>query len=337
MADAGWGHGRPADMDTGILQVLVAYISQGGQLYGARRWADNPLTLTHVRWQGPGGGILDAFRRPDYDNTASDEERQVWVQLALLVPTGPVAPADGEAPWLPVNVEREKAAEWAQILRRGAAQRRSQARPTSPNPGSGPWLQRQDNPDAWGGGSFAASGFGSGVSPRPPTPAQYESAPSMPIRVPPGPAVNYPPPSPPPGGAHSYPEPEQWTGSWQRGQMEAPEVVVLPCVEVELPPAFEGPASAEYRKDFARDVAMHFARAARTIPQVRELRAWMRGDRLVLAARFVLAAATRAPTRAELDGAAQLLAEVLAQRTLPYSRLGFADPGEWTQGAPLGE
>jgi hypothetical protein len=28
---------------------------------------------------------------------------------------------------------------------------------------------------------------------------------------------------------------------------------------------------------------------------------------------------------------------VLAQRTLPYVQLGFADPGEWMQGAPLPE
>ena len=60
---------------------------------------------------------------------------------------------------------------------------------------------------------------------------------------------------------------------------------MLPCVEVELPPIMNNPAAADYRRDFARDVALHFGRAARTIPQVREVRGWMRGDRLVLAAR----------------------------------------------------
>ena len=130
-------------------------------------------------------------------------------------------------------------------------------------------------------------------------------------------------------------EERQFTGNWQRGQMDAPEVVVVPCVDVELPPAMGGNAYADYRRDFARDVAMHFSRAARAIPQVREVRGWMRGDRMVLAARFVVATGHRPPTRAEMDGAAQILADGLAQRTLPYARLSFADPGEWTQGAPL--
>jgi hypothetical protein len=119
--------------------------------------------------------------------------------------------------------------------------------------------------------------------------------------------------------------------------MDMLEVVVIPCVDVELPPTMDGVVSSDYRRDFARDVTMHFSRAARAIPQVREVRGWMRGDRMVLAARFVVAAGNRPPTRAEMDGAAQILADGLAQRTLPYVRLSFADPGEWTQGAPLPE
>ena len=43
MADGGWGHGSP--VGTGIYQVLQADVTQGGQLYAARRWAENPLTL----------------------------------------------------------------------------------------------------------------------------------------------------------------------------------------------------------------------------------------------------------------------------------------------------
>ena len=127
----------------------------------------------------------------------------------------------------------------------------------------------------------------------------------------------------------------QWTNSWRR--TETTEVAVLPCVEVELPPLVNSIAAADYRRDFSRDVAMHFARAARTIQQVREVRGWMRGDRLVLAARFVVSSGNRQPTRPEMDGAARTLAEVLAQRTLPYATLGFADPAEWAQGAPLPE
>jgi hypothetical protein len=117
---------------------------------------------------------------------------------------------------------------------------------------------------------------------------------------------------------------------------EPMEVVVLPCVEVELPPLMAG-ATADYRNDFSRDVAMHFGRAARTIQQVHEVRGWMRGDRLVLAARFVIGTGNRAPTRPEMDAAARALADVLAMRTLPYAALGFADPSEWVQGAPLPE
>lgn len=136
---------------------------------------------------------------------------------------------------------------------------------------------------------------------------------------------------------HISEENRQFTNSWRQSQVNVPEVVVVPCVDVELPPAMDGMASADYRNDFARDVALHFSRAARAIPQVREVRGWMRGNRIVLAARFVVAVGTRPPTRAEMDGAAQILADGLAQRTLPYVRLGFADPGEWTQGAPLPE
>jgi hypothetical protein len=137
------------------------------------------------------------------------------------------------------------------------------------------------------------------------------------------------------GGGGVEDESRQWTNSWRGG--EASEVVVLPCVEVELPPLLDGVATADYRRDFSRDVAMHFARAARSIQQVREVRGWMRADRLVLAARLVVGTGNRPPTRPEMDGAARALAEVLGQRTLPYAQLGFADPGEWVQGAPLPE
>jgi hypothetical protein len=98
-----------------------------------------------------------------------------------------------------------------------------------------------------------------------------------------------------------------------------------------------GMATADYARDYARDVAVHFARAARTIPQVRELRAWMRGDRLVLAARMVVGTGTRPLSPAEMEGAARLLADALAQRTLPYARLSFAEPAEWQGGSSLPE
>ena len=83
MANVGWGSGGPAESDTGILQALLAFVSQGGQLFGARRWTENPLTLTHVRWQGPSSMTVDAFRDPLRDTSLSAEERDVWIELAL--------------------------------------------------------------------------------------------------------------------------------------------------------------------------------------------------------------------------------------------------------------
>ncbi len=112
---------------------------------------------------------------------------------------------------------------------------------------------------------------------------------------------------------------------------------MLPCIEVELPSLIEGQAGTAYRADFARDVAVHFGRAARSLPQVREVRGWMRGDRLILAARAVVGLGNRAPTSNENDGVTRALAQALAERTLPYTRLGFADPAEWMHGAPLPE
>ena len=345
MANAGWGYGRPAETDTGILQVLTGYVTQGGQLYGARRWAENPLTLTHVRWQGPGGASAEAFRRPDMDDNGSDGERQVWVQLALTVPSGYGLSSDTESPWLPLAVAREKALEWERALRQAQINRQSQGRQSY----SGGSFSRPRMPAVETGGprrpaaSFGPPAYGSPfaqsnhsgyTSPRP-------SVPSAPVPVDMEPTMQYSatmnPPNTPNTPVRGNGEERQFTNSWQRAQADAPEVVVVPCVDVELPPAMTGAVSTDYRADFARDVAMHFSRAARAIPQVREVRGWMRGDRMVLAARFVVAAGNRAPTRAEMDGAAQILADNLAQRTLPYARLSFADPGEWTQGAPLPE
>lgn len=112
---------------------------------------------------------------------------------------------------------------------------------------------------------------------------------------------------------------------------------MIPCVEVELPPTGSGIGSDDFARDYARDVAVHFARAVHSLPQVRELRAWMRGDRLVLAARMVLGVGNRPLTHAEMEGAAKLLLEVLAQRTIPYSRLGFAEQSEWQAGSRMPE
>src|SRR5579859_610145 len=339
MANAGWGYGRPADTDTGILQVLTGFITQGGQLYGARRWAENPLTLTHVRWQGPGGAAVEAFRRPDIDDNGFDSERQVWVQLALTVPTNYATSSGADAPWLPLDVGREKALEWGQALR--------QARISRQTPGhqsySGGSLSMPRMPvmetrgQRQPGAPFSTPPYAGtrGQPSHPSYTAPRPSVPSTPVPVDMEPTMQYSTATNARFPANG--EDRQFTNSWQRRQLDAPEVAVVPCVDVELPPAMPGVVATDYRRDFARDVAMHFTRAARAIPQVREVRGWMRGDHMVLAARFVVAAGNRPPTRAEMDGAAQILADSLAQRTLPYVRLGFADPGEWVQGAALPE
>lgn len=338
MADAGWRYGRPAETDTGILRVLTEYGTQGGQLFGARRWAENPLTLTHVRWQGSNGTFAEAFRHPNLEDNGSDAERHIWVQLALVVPAS-FGPPGSEAPWLPLAVPREKAMEWGQALR--------QAQLSHPSRGyqsyGGAEFSRPRLPAVDGGMPRRTTGAvvppgASGT----PAPGEYSgyapprsSAPSGPTPVDMEPTMQFS------AAASNVPsgdlEERALTGSWQRGRLEMPAIAVVPCVEVELPPAIDGIASNDYRRDFARDVALHFLRAARAIPQVREVRGWMRGDRMILAARFVVAQGNRSPSRAEMDGAAQILADSLAQRTLPYMRLGFADPGEWSQGAPLPE
>lgn len=360
MADAAWRQGRPAEIETGLAQVLLSYATQGGQLFGARRWTENPLTLTHVRWQGVGGATLEAFRQPGSDDALSQEEREVWVQIAVNMPIGQAASSNVEIPWLPILVEQEQAAAWAALVRHAQARRRSQTPPSfmssapsapqlpsydlGPSPqwtsgGNAGFPGEQPPASPMSNGFHRASGFpGSGPSnTRPPMPDRRPpretivSAPRQNPTLPPLPSTS---PSFP---SHSFGDSDQWSQGTGRSSLNAPEVAVLLAVEVELPSLLDGVAVADYRRDFARDVALHFGRAARIIPQVREVRGWMRGDRLVLGARFVVAMGTRGPTRAEVEGVAQALADVLAQRTLPYTRLGSAEPGEWMQGAPLPE
>lgn len=333
MANIGWGHGRPAEGGTGVEHVLRAYATQGGQLFGARRWPDNPLTLTHVRWQGEGGAMLDAQRDPRRDAALSADEREVWVDLALTFPPSPPMPPGAEQPWMPLTVDQRQAGEWAERIQRAATSRFSSGGYAGP---SQPWQQPGARGPASGGPFDPLSGPG-------PQPGTF-SPPEPPLRRGTGPISGHGThgaPSFPSGGGQApsnpWHEPSQMTGAWQRESAQLPEVVVLPCIEVELPALIDGQAGAAYRADFARDVAVHFGRAARTIPQVREVRGWMRGDRLILAARAVVGMGNRPPTQAENDGMAQILGQALAQRTLPYARLGFADPSEWMHGAPLPE
>lgn len=114
------------------------------------------------------------------------------------------------------------------------------------------------------------------------------------------------------------------------------EIIVVTCIEIEMPHLMTSSAQ-DFTRDFARDVALNFNRAARTIPQTRETRGWMNGAHMTLGALMALGTGTRPATRAEMEHAADTLAGALAQRTLPYVRLRFADAGEWEQGVPLPE
>jgi hypothetical protein len=60
-----WGNRRSSGADTGIAQVLEIYATRGGRLEGARRWPQNPLTLTHVRWMSEYGEAVEAFCPPE--------------------------------------------------------------------------------------------------------------------------------------------------------------------------------------------------------------------------------------------------------------------------------
>lgn len=336
MAHSGWGQGRPADSDTGLLDVLSALASQGGTLFGARRLPDSPLTLTDLRWQGAGGAMMDTHRHNPTDNDELNGEREVWVQLALHCPLS-MSPSTQDTPWIPITVTREEALSWVSSLRREQANRRMSSAPGyGPSGGSLPYPEGY-SPDRRDSSRYAStSGPGASMAqPSMPLPsAGYRGTiPHTTVTVHPSGGV-------PSGAPYTVSAPvgpaSQMTGSWQRSWMESGEVVVLPCIEVELPPQGD-PTTAEYRRDFSRDVAMHFGRAVRAIPQVREARGWMRGDLLVLAARFVVGAGQRPASRPEMEATAHYLAQVLAQRTLPYIRLSFADPGEWMQGAALPE
>ena len=368
MGDAGWGYGRSAERDTGVSQVLQAFAMQGGQLFGARRWAENPLTLTHVRWVGPSGAVLEGFRQPqDDDDQMPQEEREVWVQLALHFPATHPSSAGRDAPWLPLNVDPAQASTWAQAVRQALSARHfasqggsmppyqtyRQSYPQSyPQgysampPGQSPWRVPDSAPPAGWPAEQRVSGaptqhaqHGTGAGdPR----LANGFAPGSPLADLDGRGraqapVNSVPPMPAAAPAQAHHRSDAWQQSpWDAAQSELPEIALLPSVEIELPPLMPagGPAG---RREFARDTALVFVRALRPLPQVRELRGWMRGERLVLAARYVAAIGNRAPTYAEMESATRHVADALARHTLPYAWLGFAEPGEWTQGAALPE
>ena len=354
MDEHGWrGQGSSNQPDTGIAQVLAYFSRYGGEVLGARR-SDNPLTLTHVRWHDQSGHVLDASHSPESDGDVDAAEREVWVQLALDLPIAAAGMYGPRAPWEHLALNPERAAELLNQLRRSLASRSSG---NSNNPAQwapGPAMQQQPASPGFAPNRSGFNGGWNGGQPAAPIgtypPPFQQSAPQQPVPAQPV----FPPRSPqmPPtggmpggmpgamaGGMPGSPaapgDAREWTNSMRVSQ--EPEVTVIPCIEVELPPVLTDPAAADQARDFTRDVARHFNRSMRQLQQVRETRGWMRNGRMVLAARIAVALGSRVPSSMEMENAARLLGDALARNMLPFTRMTFAEPGEWTQGIALPE
>ncbi|GEM_PF-1060981 len=383
---------HPAERDTKIAQALISYAMRGGALYSARRWPENPLTLTHALWRSPDGDAIEAFRPPEDEQSMLAAERDAWIQLAVHTEASAAPNPAGPGAWTPVRLDQTQALELGQRIQQARAealrqlqQRRlaEQARASQINaqlapPSSGYTSMPAQSPNSSPpftpltppGQAGISSVPRSGASPAAPPPSlrmmQPSGSPWREARI-----QEEPPIAPmrpvPPDGARSLPglpglrsvvapepltihdeasafppyqEPSGWTGGWRAGlgglaASESQEVTTLVCIEIDMPMLPGGVVMEDYTRDFARDVSLHFSRAVHTIPQARELRGWMRGGKIVLAARIAVGAGLRAPTRAENEHAAELLADALARRTLPYTQLTVADPAEWAQGVRL--
>lgn len=324
---------------TGIAEVLEAYSTQGGQLFGARLWAENPLTLTHVRWMDAHGAMVEAVRRPETDATLDDEERQVWIELALGFPAMHPSAVNSQAAWFPLNVSPQQAAGLAVRLARALASSHRSGYSDYDVSNHPTATIRTSSPASALGGPHRASTDAPGPSPVVP------SFPPFPPFPPSGPSTFSPPPfspppfSPPPFSATSG-APARGANppeNFARGPIFDDGVSVIPSVEIELPGSGMPGILPASTRDFARDSAATFAHAVQSLPQARELRGWMRGGRMVLAVRLIMAPGAGVPTTEELNDAMQLLARVLARHTLPFARLAIADPGEWSQAQALTE
>jgi hypothetical protein len=269
-------------------------------------------------------------RPPGDDHGVTAEERDVWVALALGFPAAHPSPSGRDAPWLPLDVSPQQAAGLCLRMARGMqSQPRSYDpyRHTMPTPGP---LQ----------GTVHSGGLVASPSPFSP-PGFSPPGFSPPGFSPPGfspPGFSPPGFSPPPGDSGGgYGAGSEWAGGLRDALLFDEGVSVIPCVEIELPTAMMGPEAADAARAVARDAAATFVRATQSLRQVREVRGWRRGGRLVLAVRLTVAPGLGAATHEEGEDAVRMLGHVLAQRMLPYARIGQADPGEWAKGQPLTE
>ena len=329
MAANGPGASHMSHQTASIIDILLAYGTRGGAIYAAYRHPDNPLLLTDIRWQSTTGEAIEAHRSPD-DMSMVREEREAWAQVALRSTTLRPDAVGPQAPWLQAPLDPREAYDLATRAQRAreASMPPSQhpytgipsgapMRPGSYSPGTPPGLTASSAP-AYPPQSHGLSGDGSQSFENFENFGSYSGAPS---------AI--------PGGS-------QVTGAWARDTFRTHEsqpdheIIVLACIEIEMP-ALMTDSPQDFTRDFARDVAVNFNRAARTIPQTRETRGWMHGSRMTLGALMALGTGSRPASRVEMEHAADTLATALAQRTLPYVRLRFADMNEWAQGVPLPE
>lgn len=339
MAASGYGMSHPTDLSDAIAALLIAYGQRGGALYAAYRLPDNPLVLSHVRWQGENGESIEAQHSAEGAYEGPQAEREAWAQIALGSAMMHSDASGPNAPWLPVALDRTRAYELGMRAHMAIQSRQAQQpmqRNAAAHSSGAPFAPSSP----FGSPPFTNSPFGASQS----TPMDQFRGQAYEHLHTPDPHQEYEPtrlidamPSPPPG--HS--EVSQSTGQWARDDLmrgmqfgAQPEVMVIVCAELEMPTLMAG-ATQDFTRDFARDVAITFGRAARSIPQTRELRGWMRGARIVLGVRMGFGPGTRAPNRAEMEHGAALLADALARRTLPYAQLRFADTMEWNQGVDL--
>ena len=327
MAANGQGASHMSHQSVSIIDILLAYGSRGGAVYAAYRHPDNPLLLTHIRWQGPSGDVIEAHRSPD-DMAMVREEREAWAQVALRSTTLRPDAVGPNAPWLQAPLDPRDAYD--------LATRAQRAREASMPPSQ----------QSYGGGIPSGGPLGSGMhSPGAPSGLTMSSAPIYPSQShsPLGDGgqgfENFGSYSGAPSGIS---EGSQITGAWPRETFRTHEsqpdheIIVVACIEIEMPTLITD-APQDFTRDFARDVAVNFNRAARTIPQTRETRGWMHGSRMTLGALMALGTGSRPASRVEMEHAADTLATALAHRTLPYVRMRFADMNEWAQGVPLPE
>ena len=324
-----WGNRRPGGADTGIAQVLEIYATRGGRLEGARRWPQNPLTLTHVRWMSEYGEAVEAFCPPEDGASIAEDERSVWVDLAVEFSAMHPNPAGMGANWAPLPIGQERAVELSQrITLRGPSGARSSYASGADYSGAatfGP--PRPDGYNPFSGPTSGLPGLGPG-----------QVSPSRPLR----PSGVTPPPYPASAAA------SRATATNRHATAASAGATSNRTSSARRPPSSPAWRSSSRRPSWVRrwtsipalsPMTWRATSIMRSTPFHRRGRraagcapggsCWRRGSRW---------ARGHAPGQLEMDAAIQMLREALTRYTLTYSAIGHADLGAWSQqGQPLPE